>query len=68
PCSWAILRQLHAANIRVIEVPLNTDGRFDLQQIHEVLQREPVALAVLSSTVNIPHGSLMAAADKQQLV
>jgi len=67
PCSWAILRQLHAANIRVIEVPLNTDGRFDLQQIHEVLQREPVALAVLSSTVNIPHGSLMAAADKQQL-
>lgn len=67
PCSWAILRQLHAAHIRVIEVPLHVDGRFDLQQVHDLLQRETVALAVFSSTVSLPHGSLMPAADKQQL-
>lgn len=67
PCSWAILRQLKAANIRVIELPLDARGRFDPQQVQDVLQREPVRLAVLSSAVNIPHGSLMPAADKQQL-
>jgi len=67
PCSWAILRQLQAANIRVIELPLQADGRFDPQQLQDVLRREPVRLAVLSSAVSIPHGSLMPASDKQQL-
>ncbi|MHC8317803.1 aminotransferase-like domain-containing protein [Pseudomonas sp. LB3P31] len=67
PCSWAILRQLQAANIRVIELPLHVDGRFDLQQVFALLQREAVALAVFSSGVSIPHGSQMPAADKQQL-
>lgn len=67
PCSWVILRQLRAANIRVIEVPLQADGRLDLQHVHGVLQDENVALAVFSSGVSIPHGSLMPAADKQQL-
>jgi DNA-binding transcriptional MocR family regulator len=67
PCSWVILRQLQAANIRVIEVPLQADGRLDLRRVHGVLQRENVALAVFSSAVSIPHGSLMPAADKQQL-
>ncbi|MCU1765150.1 PLP-dependent aminotransferase family protein [Pseudomonas protegens] len=67
PCSWAILRQLRAARLRIIELPLDAGGRFDLQQVQALLQREPVRLAVLSSTVNIPHGSLMPAADKQQL-
>ena len=67
PCSWAILRQLRAARLRIIELPLDAGGRFDLQQVQALLQREPVRLAVFSSTVNIPHGSLMPAADKQQL-
>lgn len=67
PCSWAILRQLQAAKIRVIELPLNAEGRFDLQRLREVLQREPVRLAVLSAAVSIPHGSLMPGDDKQQL-
>ncbi|WP_265532271.1 aminotransferase-like domain-containing protein [Pseudomonas saponiphila] len=67
PCSWAILRLLRAARLRIIELPLDGAGRFDLQQVQALLQREPVRLAVLSSTVNIPHGSLMPAVDKQQL-
>jgi DNA-binding transcriptional MocR family regulator len=67
PCSWAILRQLQAANIRVIEMPLGDDGRFNLPALNELLTREPVRLAVLSSTVNIPQGQLMPARDKQQI-
>lgn len=67
PCSWAILRQLQAANIRVIEMPLGDDGRFDLPALKALLAREPVRLAVLSSTVNIPQGQLMPAEDKQQI-
>ncbi|WP_347902025.1 PLP-dependent aminotransferase family protein [Pseudomonas purpurea] len=67
PCSWAVLRQLQAANLRVIEMPLGRDGRFDLQRLHDVLNREPVRLAVFSSGVSLPHGSLMPASDKQQV-
>ena len=32
PCNWAVLRQLQAARMTIIEVPLGDDGRFDLQQ------------------------------------
>ncbi|WP_338526810.1 PLP-dependent aminotransferase family protein [Pseudomonas batumici] len=67
PCSWAILRQLQAARIRVIELPLGEDGRFNLADLQDLLRREPVGLAVLSSTVNIPQGTLMPAQDKQQI-
>ncbi|MFO2464428.1 PLP-dependent aminotransferase family protein [Pseudomonas sp. 15FMM2] len=67
PCSWAILRQLQAAKIRVIEMPLGADGRFNLPALEELLRREPIRLAVLSSTVNIPQGGLMPAQDKQQI-
>ncbi len=67
PCSWVILRQLQAARIRVIEMPLGDDGRFDLEQVWSLLQREPIRLAVLSSKVSLPHGSLMPAQDKRIL-
>jgi DNA-binding transcriptional MocR family regulator len=67
PCSWAILRQLQAAKIRVIEMPLDAHGRFDLAALEGVLMREPIRLAVLSSTVNIPQGGVMTAQDKQQI-
>lgn len=67
PCSWAILRQLQAANIRVIELHLDHNGRFDLLALNELLEHTPVRLAVLSSTVNIPHGSRMPPEDKQQV-
>lgn len=63
-CSWAILRQLQAAKIRVIEMPLDAHGRFDLAALEGVLMREPIRLAVLSSTVNIPQGGVMTAQDK----
>ncbi|NIF24992.1 PLP-dependent aminotransferase family protein [Pantoea sp. Tr-811] len=67
PCSWAVLRQLQAARMTIIELPLGEDGRFDLQQLRQLLAREPVHLAVLSSTANMPHGGQMPAQDKQQI-
>ncbi|MGY1893761.1 PLP-dependent aminotransferase family protein, partial [Pseudomonas sp. SDT291_1_S447] len=45
----------------------DADGRFDLRVLNELLEREPICLAILSSTVNIPHGSRMPAEDKQQI-
>ncbi|QXI26191.1 PLP-dependent aminotransferase family protein [Pseudomonas vanderleydeniana] len=67
PCSWAVLRQLQAARMKVIEIPLQDEGRFDLAQFQQVLQDEPVRLAVLSSAVSAPHGTAMPAQDKQQV-
>lgn len=67
PCSWAILRQLQAAKIRVIEMPLGADGRFDLDALGALLKREPIRLAVLSSTVNMPQGGVVPPQDKQQI-
>jgi DNA-binding transcriptional MocR family regulator len=67
PCSWAILRVLQAAQIRIIEIPLGEDGRFDLPALGELLVREPIRLAVFSSTLNMPQGTLMPAQDKQQI-
>ncbi|AZE74049.1 hypothetical protein C4K00_3836 [Pseudomonas synxantha] len=67
PCSWAILRQLQAAKIRVIEMPLGADGRFDLDALSALFKREPIRLAVLSSTVNMPQGGVVPSRDKQQI-
>lgn len=65
PCNWAVLRQLQAARMTIIEVPLGDDGRFDLQQVHRLLRDQPIRLAVLSSAANVPQGGLMPASDKQ---
>lgn len=67
PCSWAILRQLQAAKIQVIELPLDVHGRFDLTALEALLAQAPIRLAILSSTVNIPQGGVMPAQDKQQI-
>jgi DNA-binding transcriptional MocR family regulator len=67
PCSWAVLRQLQAARMTIIEVPLGDDGRFDLPQLRQLLGSTPVRLAVLSSAASVPQGGLMPAADKQQV-
>lgn len=65
PCNWAVLRQLQAARMTIVEVPLGDDGRFDLQHLHQLLCERPVRLAVLSSAANVPQGGMMPAADKQ---
>lgn len=67
PCSWVVLRQLLAAGMTIIEVPLAEDGRLDLLQLRRVLDTEPVSVAFLSSTTNVPQGGMVSAADKQQV-
>ena len=58
PCDWAILRLLQAADVQVIELPLQTDGGLDVEQLKKLLETHPVRLVVLSSALNMPQGSL----------
>ena len=59
PCDWTILRLLQAAEIRVIELPLRTDGQINTEQLEQLLVSETVRLVVLSSVLSMPRGTLM---------
>lgn len=59
PCDWTILRLLQAAEIRVIELPLRTDGEINTEQLEQLLVSETVRLVVLSSVLSMPRGTLM---------
>ena len=67
PCDWVILRLLQAAGVRVIELPLGDDGSLDPQWLAHLLATEPVRLVLLSSGVSMPRGSLMPAANRQDI-
>lgn len=57
PCSWLVLRQLRLAGLQIVEVPLDGQGRFDLDAMAHVLADMQVRVAVLSSAVNMPQGA-----------
>jgi DNA-binding transcriptional MocR family regulator len=57
PCDWMILRLLESAEVRVIELPIQPDGALDLQTLQRLLETERVRLILLSSKLNMPHGS-----------
>jgi DNA-binding transcriptional MocR family regulator len=57
PCDWTILRLLQANDVRVIELPLLALGELDAQRLEALLETEPVRLILLSSALNMPHGS-----------
>ncbi|WP_095187175.1 PLP-dependent aminotransferase family protein [Pseudomonas sp. Irchel 3E19] len=57
PCDWMILRLLEANEVRVIEWPLQEDGTLDPHQLETLLKNEDVRLILLSSVLNMPHGS-----------
>lgn len=65
PCDWVILRLLEAAEVRVVELPLQIDGALDPQLLASLLKTEPVRLIVLSSALNLPHGSAGPSANRQ---
>ncbi|MCP3752467.1 PLP-dependent aminotransferase family protein [Pseudomonas sp. SBB6] len=67
PCSWRLLRVFQAARIRVIELPLGPEGGLDLEQVARLLREEPVRLAMLSSRLSVPQGSLMPEADRKAM-
>lgn len=59
PCSWRLLRILQAAGLRVIELPLDTDGSIDLERFASLLKHEPVRMVMLPSRMSSPHGSFL---------
>jgi DNA-binding transcriptional MocR family regulator len=58
PCDWGILRLLETASVRVIEWPVMVDGGLDHDLLEELLEVEPVRLVMVSSSLNMPRGSL----------
>lgn len=67
PCDWVILRLLESAGVRVIELPLQASGMLDPQQLEKLLHTESVRLILLSSGLNMPHGSLVPRGNRQAI-
>jgi len=67
PCSWRLLNILQSAGLRVIELPLDSDGALDLERFASVLKREPVRMVMLAARLNSPHGSLLPEAQHQAI-
>lgn len=65
PCDWMILRLFQAAEVQVIELPLQADGGLDPQRLASLLATERVGLIMLSSVLNMPRGSFVPQANRQ---
>ncbi|CAH0137026.1 PLP-dependent aminotransferase family protein [Pseudomonas brassicacearum] len=59
PCDWTVLRLLQAAEVNVIELPLQAGGELNVEQLEHLLVKETVRLVVLSSVLNMPRGTLV---------
>lgn len=57
PCDWVILRLLQAAEVHVIELPLQVCGGLEPQRLESLLNTENVRLMLLSSGLNMPRGT-----------
>lgn len=58
PCDWTILRLLQAADVQVIEWPVQANGSLDAECLKTLLETCPVRLVMLSSGLSVPRGSL----------
>lgn len=67
PCDWVILRLLESAEVRVLELPLLANGVLDPQRLQTLLDCEPVRLVLLSSGLNMPHGSRVPQANRMAI-
>ncbi|NWB93151.1 PLP-dependent aminotransferase family protein [Pseudomonas agarici] len=67
PGDWVILRLLQAGGVNVVELPLDSHGAFDLEGLEHLLQTQSVKLLLMSSRINMPHGSLMPLEQRQQI-
>ncbi|MFQ6575889.1 PLP-dependent aminotransferase family protein [Pseudomonas sp. UM16] len=67
PCSWRLLGILQSVGLRVIELPLGSDGAVDLERFASLLEREPVRMVMLASRLHSPHGSLVLATQHQAI-
>ncbi|CRM81331.1 putative HTH-type transcriptional regulator YjiR [Pseudomonas sp. 31 R 17] len=67
PCDYRVLRLLQGAGVRVIELPWQADGHFDLTTFEHLLRHEPVHLVLLSSVVSMPSGSVLSLQERLQV-
>lgn len=58
PCDWTILRLFQAADVQVIEWPVQANGSLDVERLKELLETRSVRLVMLSSGLSVPRGSL----------
>ncbi|HEY0287960.1 MAG TPA: aminotransferase class I/II-fold pyridoxal phosphate-dependent enzyme [Pseudomonas sp.] len=65
PCDWSILRTLQSFDIRVIEIAIQPEGSFDLNELQSVLQREDIQLAIFSSQLDPIRGQMQSPAQQQ---
>jgi len=64
PCDWVILRLLQAAEVRVIELPLQACGGLEPQRLEALLNTENVRLILLSSGLSMPRGTQVPAENR----
>lgn len=67
PCDWVILRLLQAAEVRVIELPLQACGGLELQRLETLLKTEDVRLILLSSGLCMPRGTQVPADNRNAI-
>ncbi|WP_025109617.1 PLP-dependent aminotransferase family protein [Pseudomonas sp. H1h] len=64
PCDWVILRLLQAAEVRVIELPLQACGGLEPQWLETQLNTGNVRLVLLSSGLCMPRGTQVPADNR----
>ncbi|MGU9850291.1 aminotransferase-like domain-containing protein [Pseudomonas koreensis] len=67
PCDWVILRLLQAAEVRVIELPLQACGGLEPQRLEALLNTENIRLILLSSGLSMPRGT-QAPAENRNII
>lgn len=68
PTYFGVLHTLEVLGLKALELPTHPTRGVDVAALARLLDSEPVAACVLSSTFNNPLGSAMAEADKQTLL
>jgi DNA-binding transcriptional MocR family regulator len=67
PCGWSMLRTLQSFNIRVVEISANAAGHIDPDRLQDLLQREDIQLAIMSSRLDPVRGQIQPSAQRQAL-
>lgn len=67
PCCWRLLQVLQRAGMQVLEVPLDSQGGFDLGSLAQLLEQGSVRMLVMPSCLSLPGGRMIASRDQQQI-
>lgn len=68
PCPWPLLRALRDAGVQVLELPLCSQGRIDLQRLRQLLSTGQIRLMLLDTRASLPHGTLLPMAQRRIIV